>query len=405
MSSITDNGFIIHSKPFGETSVIFDFFTEENGLISTILKGAKKRKDISQLQPSREFIINTSRGGLVDEVACRAALETGHLSGAAFDVFTEEPANENILFDAPNFVATPHLGAATIEAQENVAIQIAQQMSDFLNTGAVVNAINYPSVSAEEAPILKPYVQLAYLMGSFLGQVTQEGILSVKLELEGKASNLLDVPLMASSLVGILEPSSAAVNNISSASIASSSANSAARLCDTGSSEAAVSGVIASADGAASSPVLADLTSARVVSSDGVPAAGFFRPSCKARTRAARSCAVRRSSKDGTAGAGAVADVAVEAAADPSTVTDFWVRDGAAGARLRRTSTCTVLRPAPTAGPARSLLGSIAPSVSLPLDRLSFFVLPLSSLILNLSWHQRATPRASMAADCTAPSR
>ena len=159
---------------------------------------------------------------LVDEVACRAALETGHLAGAAFDVFTEEPAKENILFDAPNFVATPHLGAATIEAQENVAIQIAQQMSDYLNTGAVVNALNYPSVSAEEAPILKPYVRLAYLMGSFLGQVTQEGILSVKLELEGKASNLLDVPLMASALVGILEPSSAAVNNISSASIASS---------------------------------------------------------------------------------------------------------------------------------------------------------------------------------------
>ena len=93
---------------------------------------------------------------------------------------------------------------------------------DSLNTGAVVNALNYPSVSAEEAPILKPYVRLAYLMGSFLGQVTQEGILSVKLELEGKASNLLDVPLMASALVGILEPSSAAVNNISSSSIASS---------------------------------------------------------------------------------------------------------------------------------------------------------------------------------------
>ncbi len=167
-------------------------------------------------------IINCARGGLVDEVGCRAALETGHLAGAAFDVFTEEPAKENILFDAPNFIATPHLGAATIEAQENVAIQIAQQMSDYLNTGAVVNALNYPSVSAEEAPILKPYVKLAYLMGSFLGQVTQEGILSVKLELEGKASNLLDVPLMASSLVGILEPSSAAVNNISSASIASS---------------------------------------------------------------------------------------------------------------------------------------------------------------------------------------
>ena len=89
----------------------------------------------------------------------------------------------------------------------------------------MVNALNYPSVTAEEAPILKPYVRLAYLMGSFLGQVTQDGILSVKLELEGKASNLLDVPLMASALVGVLEPSSAAVNNISSASIASRGIN------------------------------------------------------------------------------------------------------------------------------------------------------------------------------------
>ena len=167
-------------------------------------------------------IINCARGGLVDEVACRAALETGHLAGAAFDVFTEEPATENILFDAPNFIATPHLGAATMEAQENVAIQIAQQMSDYLNSGAVVNALNYPNVSSEEAPILKPYVRLAYLMGSFLGQVTQDGILSVRLELEGKASNVQDLPLMASALVGILEPTSASVNNINSSSIASS---------------------------------------------------------------------------------------------------------------------------------------------------------------------------------------
>ena len=95
-------------------------------------------------------------------------------------------------------------------------------MSDYLNTGAVVNALNYPNVSSEEAPILKPYVKLAYLMGSFLGQVTQEGILSVKLELEGKASSIQGVPLMASTLVGLFEPTSAAVNNINSSSIASS---------------------------------------------------------------------------------------------------------------------------------------------------------------------------------------
>ena len=167
-------------------------------------------------------IVNCARGGLVDEIACRAALETGHLAGAAFDVFTVEPAKENILFEAPNLIATPHLGAATLEAQENVAIQIAQQMSDYLNTGAVVNALNFPNVTSDEAPILKPYIKLAYLLGSFLGQVTQEGVTSIKLELDGKASNIQDMPLMASALVGILEPTSAAVNNINSASVAAS---------------------------------------------------------------------------------------------------------------------------------------------------------------------------------------
>ena len=126
------------------------------------------------------------------------------------------------MFEAPNLIATPHLGAATLEAQENVAIQIAQQMSDYLNTGAVVNALNFPNVTSDEAPILKPYIKLAYLLGSFLGQVTQEGVTSIKLELDGKASNIQDLPLMASALVGILEPTSAAVNNINSASVAAS---------------------------------------------------------------------------------------------------------------------------------------------------------------------------------------
>jgi D-3-phosphoglycerate dehydrogenase len=215
------------ASELGIEKVNLDYLLSNSDIISLHTPLTEDTKNIISseaisLMKKGSRIINCARGGLVDEVACRAALETGHLAGAAFDVFSEEPAKENILFDAPNFVATPHLGAATMEAQENVAIQIAQQMSDYLNTGAVVNALNYPSVSAEEAPILKPYVRLAYLMGSFLGQVTQEGILSVKLELEGKASNLLDVPLMASALVGILEPSSAAVNDISSATIASS---------------------------------------------------------------------------------------------------------------------------------------------------------------------------------------
>ncbi len=165
-------------------------------------------------------IINCARGGLVDEGACRVALENGHIAGAAFDVFTQEPAEKNILFDAPNFIATPHLGASTKEAQENVAIQIAEQMSDFLNSGAVINALNFPNLTAEEAPILKPYINLSYLLGSFLGQVTFEGIKNVNLEMEGKAAILKDEPILANLLVGILETSSEVVNGVNSRDIA-----------------------------------------------------------------------------------------------------------------------------------------------------------------------------------------
>ena len=165
-------------------------------------------------------IINCARGGLVDENACREALENGHIAGAAFDVFTQEPAKKNILFDAPNFIATPHLGASTKEAQENVAIQIAEQMSDFLNSGAVINALNFPNLTSEEAPILKPYINLSYLLGSFLGQVTSEGIKNVNLEMEGKAAILKDEPILANLLVGILERSSEVVNGVNSRDIA-----------------------------------------------------------------------------------------------------------------------------------------------------------------------------------------
>ncbi len=120
-------------------------------------------------------IINCARGGLVDEAALRAALDSGHVAGAAFDVFTEEPANDNPLFGHPNVVCTPHLGAATTEAQENVALQVAEQMSDYLLRGAISNAVNFPSITAEEAPRLRPFIALAEKLGSFAGQLTETG--------------------------------------------------------------------------------------------------------------------------------------------------------------------------------------------------------------------------------------
>src|SRR5690606_911555 len=117
------------------------------------------------------IVVNVARGGLVDEQGLRRLLESGQVGAAAFDVFSVEPAKENVLFGAPNFIATPHLGASTFEAQENVARQIAEQMSDYLLSGAVENALNMPSISAEEAPRLKPFVELAEKLGRFAGQI------------------------------------------------------------------------------------------------------------------------------------------------------------------------------------------------------------------------------------------
>ncbi len=159
-------------------------------------------------------IINCARGGLIDENALKLGLESGHIGGAALDVFAEEPAKANALFGAPNLIATPHLGASTNEAQVNVAIQVAEQMSDFLLTGAVTNALNTPSVSAEDAPRLKPYMALAEKLGLLLGQLAFEGLSRVEIEAEGAAAELNLKPLTAAALAGLMRPHSDTVNMV-----------------------------------------------------------------------------------------------------------------------------------------------------------------------------------------------
>src|SRR5437016_5838228 len=151
-------------------------------------------------------IINCARGGLIVEEDLAAALDAGQIAGAAFDVFVEEPARDNALFGHPNFIATPHLGAATAEAQENVALQIAEQMADFLLTGAVSNAVNMPSLTAEEAARLKPYIVLAEQLGSFAGQLTETGIRAVSIEYEGDPAHFNLKRLTATALTGLLSP-------------------------------------------------------------------------------------------------------------------------------------------------------------------------------------------------------
>ncbi len=165
-------------------------------------------------------IINCARGGLVDEVALRAALDSGHVAGAAFDVFIEEPATKNPLFGHPNVVATPHLGASTSEAQENVALQVAEQMSDYLTRGAISNAVNFPSITAEEAPRLKPFIALAQGLGSFAGQLTDSPILKVTITYEGAVAKLKTKALTSAAIAGLLRPSMADINVVSAPSVA-----------------------------------------------------------------------------------------------------------------------------------------------------------------------------------------
>ena len=165
-------------------------------------------------------IINCARGGLLDEAALVDAIKSGHVAGAALDVFETEPATDSPLFGLENVVCTPHLGAATAEAQENVALQVAEQMSDFLLAGAITNAVNMASVSAEDAPRLKPYLELCRLLGAFAGQLTQarEGAINrVTIEYEGQAAALNHRPLTAAMLAGLMSPLMEGVNMVNAA--------------------------------------------------------------------------------------------------------------------------------------------------------------------------------------------
>jgi D-3-phosphoglycerate dehydrogenase len=202
----------IEKVPLDELYARADFVT----LHTPLTEGTKNLIDAAALAKMKRGVrlVNCARGGLVVEQDLAAALDAGHVAGAAFDVFTEEPALDNPLFGRDTVVATPHLGAATTEAQENVALQIAEQMADFLLTGAVSNAVNMPSLTAEEAKRLNPYMKLAEQLGSFAGQLTETGIIAVAVEYEGAVAELNVKPLTAIALTGLLAPQLAAVNMV-----------------------------------------------------------------------------------------------------------------------------------------------------------------------------------------------
>ncbi|MDP5360045.1 MAG: phosphoglycerate dehydrogenase, partial [Paracoccaceae bacterium] len=182
-------------------------------------KNILSKENIAKLKPGVR-IVNCARGGLVDEAALAEALKEGRVAGAAFDVFAVEPATESPLFNLPNVVVTPHLGAATTEAQENVALQVAEQMSDYLLTGAVQNALNMPSVTAEEAKVMGPWIKLTGHLGNFIGQMTDEPIKAINILFDGEASEMNLKALTAATIAGIMTKANPDTNMVSAPVIA-----------------------------------------------------------------------------------------------------------------------------------------------------------------------------------------
>jgi D-3-phosphoglycerate dehydrogenase len=189
-----------------------DFITLHTPLTDQT-RGILSRDALARTKPGVR-IINCARGGLIDEQALKEALDSGHVAGAALDVFEQEPATASPLFGTPGFISTPHLGASTSEAQVNVAIQVAEQMSDFLLLGGVTNAINMPSLSAEEAPRLKPYMALAEKLGKLVGQVLGENVRAISVEVEGAAAELNQKPITGAVLAGLMGSYSDSVNMV-----------------------------------------------------------------------------------------------------------------------------------------------------------------------------------------------
>ena len=189
-----------------------DFITLHTPLTDQT-RGILSREALARTKPGVR-IVNCARGGLIDEGALKDGLESGHIAGAALDVFVEEPAKDNPLFGTRGLICTPHLGASTSEAQVNVAIQIAEQMSDFLLLGGITNAVNVPLLSAEEAPRLKPYMALAEKLGRLVGQISGSEIRSVDVEVEGHATEVNIKPITGAVLAGLMGTWSGSVNMV-----------------------------------------------------------------------------------------------------------------------------------------------------------------------------------------------
>jgi D-3-phosphoglycerate dehydrogenase len=163
-------------------------------------------KETIKIMKSGVRIINCARGGIVNEKDLYDALVEGKIAGAALDVFEKEPAENNPLLTLDSVISTPHLGAATKEAQENVAIAIAEQIADYLVQGTIRNAVNFPSIPADQVARLQPYINLSEKLGLFSAQIFEGGVTEITIEYRGEASEINTAPVKIAAIKGFLSP-------------------------------------------------------------------------------------------------------------------------------------------------------------------------------------------------------
>jgi D-3-phosphoglycerate dehydrogenase len=211
--------FELELLPLAEVCTRADFLTVHTPL-SAETRGIIGGQELARMKPDAR-VINCARGGLVDERALYQAIREGRIAGAALDVFEQEPpAADNPLLELEEVITTPHLGASTLEAQEGVALTVAEQMRDYFLTGALRGAVNAPALGAQELNILQPYMTLAERLGRFQAQLIDEPVREVLIEFAGEVAELDAVPVTRAFLAGLLRGVSARVNVINAFLIA-----------------------------------------------------------------------------------------------------------------------------------------------------------------------------------------
>jgi len=217
-------------QAFGMNVIAYDPFLSEDtantmGVEKVDIKELFKRSDFitlhTPLTPETKYlinkksirimkdgvrIINCARGGIINETDLYDAIVSGKVAGAALDVFEKEPPENNPLLSLDNFICTPHLGASTKEAQENVAVAVAEQIVDYLIHGTIRHAVNFPSIPADQVARLQPYINLAEKLGGFAAQMFEGGVTEITIEYRADAAQINTAPVTIAAIKGFLNP-------------------------------------------------------------------------------------------------------------------------------------------------------------------------------------------------------